>query len=71
MDVPVQASEEPRPPRPTPLMASFDLKGVAELISSGAVGRIVCMCGAGISVSAGIPDFRTPGNACWLVIIIV
>ncbi|KAJ9508116.1 hypothetical protein QJQ45_021460 [Haematococcus lacustris] len=41
-----------------PLLPSFDLEGVAQLISAGAVGRIVVMCGAGISVSAGIPDFR-------------
>ena len=31
---------------------------IAELIRSGKATRIVCMVGAGISVSAGIPDFR-------------
>lgn len=45
-----------RPPR----LSSFDLAGVAELISSGKARRIVCMVGAGISVNAGIPDFRSP-----------
>ena len=44
------------------LLASMDLAGVAELIASGRARRIICMCGAGISVNAGIPDFRSPGG---------
>lgn len=48
-----------------PLLDSFDLKGIAERIKSGKVKRIVCMCGAGLSVSAGIPDFRTPGTGLY------
>jgi len=36
-------------------LPSLDLEGVAAYIASGAVRNIVCMCGAGISVSAGIP----------------
>lgn len=35
------------------LLPSFDLAGVAQLIQSGKAKRIICMCGAGISVSAG------------------
>ena len=49
----------PTPPRP-PLLSSSDLAGVARLISEGKATRIIVMCGAGISVSAGIPDFRSP-----------
>ncbi|PRW45382.1 transcriptional Sir2 family isoform B [Chlorella sorokiniana] len=48
-----------------PLLPSFNLQGVAELIRSGCARRIICMCGAGISVSAGIPDFRSPGTGLY------
>ncbi|KAG1675849.1 hypothetical protein FOA52_001505 [Chlamydomonas sp. UWO 241] len=44
------------------LLSSPDLAGIAELIITGRAKNIICMCGAGISVSAGIPDFRTPGT---------
>mmetsp|Transcript_151620 Transcript_151620/g.264902 ORF Transcript_151620/g.264902 Transcript_151620/m.264902 type:complete len:383 (-) Transcript_151620:335-1483(-) len=37
------------------------LNAVAELIRERRVKNIVALCGAGVSVSAGIPDFRTPG----------
>ncbi|KAL4436337.1 hypothetical protein ABPG77_009899 [Micractinium sp. CCAP 211/92] len=58
------ALPNPSPPR-EPLLSSFDLSGVAQLIRSGRAQRIICMCGAGISVSAGIPDFRTPGSGLY------
>ncbi|KAK0524943.1 Sir2 histone deacetylase Hst2 [Tilletia horrida] len=36
------------------------LEHVAELIRSGKVKNVIVMAGAGISTSAGIPDFRSP-----------
>lgn len=53
-------------PGTAPALSSLDLAGVAALIKSGGARRVVVMAGAGISVSAGIPDFRTKG-ACWFV----
>lgn len=36
------------------------LKDVAELIKSGQVRNVCVLAGAGLSVSAGLPDFRSP-----------
>ena len=41
------------------------LEKVAKLIREGKAKNIVFLCGAGISVSAGIPDFRTPGTGLY------
>eukprot|EP00854_Cymbomonas_tetramitiformis_P028565 gene28565-35425_t len=42
-----------------------DLEAIAKLIRDGNARNIVAVCGAGISVSAGIPDFRTPGTGLY------
>eukprot|EP00210_Caulerpa_lentillifera_P000144 g139.t1 len=42
------------------LLDSFDLKGIAKYVKEKGVKNVICMCGAGISVNAGIPDFRSP-----------
>ena len=43
----------------------LSLSLVAHAIKSGRCKRIMLLCGAGISVSAGIPDFRTPGTGLY------
>lgn len=37
------------------MLSSLDLKGIAEHIKCGRARKIVVLCGAGISTSAGIP----------------
>ncbi|KAK9816322.1 hypothetical protein WJX74_004001 [Apatococcus lobatus] len=56
--------EEDQPKQPQAL-DSLDLAGIAACIKSGKARNIILMCGAGISVSAGIPDFRTPGTGLY------
>jgi len=41
------------------------LEGVAEAIRTGICKNIIVLSGAGISVAAGIPDFRTPGTGLY------
>uniref|UniRef100_A0A8C5E417 NAD-dependent protein deacetylase sirtuin-2 n=1 Tax=Gouania willdenowi TaxID=441366 RepID=A0A8C5E417_GOUWI len=42
------------------VLDELTLDGVAQYMKSGKCKNILCMVGAGISTSAGIPDFRSP-----------
>lgn len=45
--------------------APEELKEVARMIASGNAKKIVVLSGAGVSVAAGIPDFRSPGTGLY------
>ncbi|RDL35982.1 putative NAD-dependent deacetylase sirtuin-2 [Venustampulla echinocandica] len=50
---------------PTKTLSSRSLEAVAEYIKDGTPKKIVVMTGAGISTSAGIPDFRSPDTGLY------
>ena len=52
-------------PKPKELSAPEAIKNVADLLSSNKYKNIVILTGAGVSCSAGIPDFRTPGTGLY------
>ena len=47
------------------VLSSLDVDGIVEYIKDGKAKNIIVMAGAGISTSAGIPDFRTPGSGLY------
>ncbi|XP_033735575.1 NAD-dependent protein deacetylase sirtuin-2-like isoform X2 [Pecten maximus] len=47
-------------PPPVQLLDTLDLDGIVNFIKAGKCKNIITMVGAGISTSAGIPDFRSP-----------
>lgn len=44
---------------------SLTLESLAENLKSSKYQNVICLLGAGASVSAGIPDFRTPGTGLY------
>jgi NAD-dependent SIR2 family protein deacetylase len=47
------------------IQAPKEIHQLAQLIQDGKANKIVVLSGAGVSVAAGIPDFRTPGTGLY------
>jgi NAD+-dependent protein deacetylase sirtuin 2 len=51
--------------REKPVLSQMNIDGIVEYIQSGKCRNIITMAGAGISTSAGIPDFSSPGTGLY------
>ncbi|XP_074873850.1 NAD-dependent protein deacetylase sirtuin-2 isoform X2 [Carettochelys insculpta] len=51
--------------KPEKVLDELTLDGVSRFMHSEKCKNIICMVGAGISTSAGIPDFRSPGTGLY------
>eukprot|EP01065_Artemidia_motanka_P048161 TRINITY_DN770_c2_g1_i1.p1 TRINITY_DN770_c2_g1~~TRINITY_DN770_c2_g1_i1.p1 ORF type:complete len:540 (+),score=164.46 TRINITY_DN770_c2_g1_i1:208-1827(+) len=60
-----EPEELPAEDRAAVLSGEISLEGIAKAIKDGRCRRIIVAVGAGMSVSAGIPDFRTPGTGLY------
>lgn len=52
-------------PNPVDGLIGLDIDGLAHYIKTNHAKNIIILQGAGISCSAGIPDFRTPGTGLY------
>ena len=44
---------------------SLSIENICEGLNNGTYKKVIVMCGAGISTSAGIPDFRSPSTGLY------
>ena len=52
-------------PLPVCVLEELTLEGIAKYIASDKCHKIITMAGAGISTSAGIPDYRSEGTGLY------